>query len=185
MASLIRCELTLPNQLTVVESRNLPKADRAAVIDLCSRAFETDFAPLFNTFHEPTHVLAKLDGVLVSHALWVTRWLQAGRGPLLRTAFVEAVATDPAYQGQGYATQVMQSLQAAIAAYDLAGLSTGSPGFYARLGWQSWRGPLFVRTEVGLLATPTDSVMILSLPHTPPLDLDGPLSAEWRVGELW
>ncbi|MBP7689990.1 MAG: GNAT family N-acetyltransferase [Thermoflexales bacterium] len=175
----------MPHQLTVVESRNLPNSDRAAVIDLCSRAFETDFAPLFNTFHEPTHVLAKLDGVLVSHALWVTRWLQAGRGPLLRTAFVEAVATDPAYQGQGYATQVMRTLHTAMINYDLAGLSTGSPGFYARLGWQSWRGPLFVRTEVGLLATPTDSVMILSLPHTPPLDLDGPLSAEWRVGELW
>ena len=172
-------------KLAVIEDRDLSSTDRAAVIDLCSRAFETDFAPLFNTFHEPTHVLAKLDGVLVSHALWVTRWLQAGSGLLLRTAFVEAVATDPAYQGRGYSTQVMQTLQAAIADYDLAGLSTGRPGFYARLGWQSWRGPLFVRTEVGLLATPTDSVMILSLPHTPPLDLAGPLSAEWRVGELW
>lgn len=189
--SLIECKLTLSHQpsnhlaITVITSPDLSEADRAAVIALCSRAFETDFAPLFNTFHEPTHVLAKLDGVLVSHALWVTRWLQAGHGPLLRTAFVEAVATDPAFQGQGYATQVMQSLRAAIADYDLAGLSTGSPGFYARLGWQSWRGPLFVRTEVGLLATPTDSVMVLSLPNTPPLDLDGPLSAEWRVGELW
>lgn len=171
--------------LTVVEGRDLSSTDRSAVIDLCSRAFETDFAPLFNTFHEPTHVLAKLNGVLVSHALWVTRWLQAGSGPLLRTAFVEAVATDPGYQGRGYATQVMQALQAAIVDHDLAGLSTGRPGFYAPLGWQSWRGPLFVRTEVGPLATPTDSVMILSLPNTPPLDVDGPLSAEWRVGELW
>jgi aminoglycoside 2'-N-acetyltransferase I len=79
----------------------------------------------------------------------------------------------------------MRAVQAAIVDYDLAGLSTGSPGFYTRLGWQSWRGPLFVRTEVGPLTTPTDSVMILLLPHTPPLDLDGPLSAEWRVGELW
>jgi aminoglycoside 2'-N-acetyltransferase I len=171
--------------LTLSASRDLSRADRAAVIDLCSRAFEMDFAPLFNTFNEPTHVLAKLDGVLVSHALWVSRWLQASNGPLLRTAFVEAVATDPAYQGRGYATQVMRTVQAAVADYDLAGLSTGSPAFYARLGWQSWRGPLFVRTEVGPLATPAESVMILPLPRTPPLDLDGPLSAEWRVGELW
>jgi hypothetical protein len=28
-------------------------------------------------------------------------------------------------------------------------------------------------------------VMILRLPCTPPLDLDAPLSAEWREGELW
>jgi aminoglycoside 2'-N-acetyltransferase I len=171
--------------LTIVEGRNLSGADRAAVIDLCSRAFELDFAPLLNTFNEPTHVLAKIDGVLVSHALWVTRWLQPGTDPLLRTAFIEAVATDPAYRGRGFATHVMQTLQATIADYDLAGLSTGSPGFYARLGWQDWRGPLFVRTEVGPLATPDDMVMVLRLPRTPPLDLDGPLSAEWRVGELW
>jgi aminoglycoside 2'-N-acetyltransferase I len=171
--------------LAAIEGRDLSGADRAAVIDLCSRAFETDFAALFNTFHEPTHVLAKLDGVLVSHALWVTRWLQAGSGPLLRTAFVEAVATGPAYQDRGFATQVMRMLQAAVIDYDLAGLSTGRPGFYARLGWQNWRGPLFVRTDVGLLATPNDSVMVLLLPDTLPLDLNGPLSAEWRVGELW
>jgi aminoglycoside 2'-N-acetyltransferase I len=177
----------MPNKLsiTIVESHDLINSDRTAVIDLCSRAFEMDFAPLFNTFKEPTLVLAKLDSVLVSHALWVRRWLQADNGPLLRTAFVEAVATDPSLQGKGFATQVMQTLQAAIIDYDLAGLSTGIPNFYARLGWQNWRGPLFVRTEVGLLATPNDSVMVLSLPHTPPLDLDGSLSAEWRVGELW
>jgi aminoglycoside 2'-N-acetyltransferase I len=171
--------------ISIIASHDLSGVDRAAVIALCSRAFEMDFASLFNTFNEPMHMLARLDGVLVSHALWVTRWLQAGNGPLLRTAFVEAVATDPVNQKRGFATQVMQTLQAAIVEYDLAGLSTGIPAFYSRLGWQSWRGPLFVRTEVGLLETPNDSVMVLSLPHTPPLDLDGPLSAEWRVGELW
>ena len=123
---------------------------------------------------------------MVSHALWVTRWLQAGNGPLLRTAFVEAVATEPAFQGRGFRhAESCKTLQTAIVDYDLAGLSTGIPAFYTRLGWQSWRGPLFVRTEVGLLATPSDAVMILSLSRTPPFDLDGPLSAEWRVGELW
>lgn len=186
MASRIRCELTLPHQLTVVENRcNLPNSDRAAVIiSVRAPSRRTSHRCLIPSMSQRTCWL--IDGVLVGHALWVARWLQAGRGPLLRTAFVEAVATDPAYRGQGYATQTMRTLTARPSLiYDLAGLSTGSPGFYARLGWQSWRGPLFVRTEVGLLATPTDSVMILSLPHTPRLDLDGPLSAEWRVGELW
>jgi hypothetical protein len=28
-------------------------------------------------------------------------------------------------------------------------------------------------------------VMILRLPRTPPLDLDAPLSIEWREGDLW
>jgi aminoglycoside 2'-N-acetyltransferase I len=58
-------------------------------------------------------------------------------------------------------------------------------GGYARLGWELWRGPLFVRTDAGLMPTPDEEVMILRLPRTTPLDLDSPLSAEWREGELW
>jgi hypothetical protein len=33
--------------------------------------------------------------------------------------------------------------------------------------------------------TPDERVMILSLPQTPSLDLDLPLSVEWREGEVW
>jgi Predicted acetyltransferase involved in intracellular survival and related acetyltransferases len=131
-------------------------------------------------------VLGRFDGHLVSHALWVTRYLQAGHGPLLRTAYVEAVATDPDYQRRGFATAVMQRLAAEVKDFELAALSPSDPAFYARLGWQLWRGPLFIRTEDGLLASPDEEqVMILRLPRTPLLDLDMPLSAEWRQGELW
>jgi hypothetical protein len=59
-------------------------------------------------------------------------------------------------------------------------------GFYVRLGWERWRGPLFIRTNVGLDPTPEESVMILRLAGTPTdLDLNEPLCAEWRAGELW
>jgi len=53
------------------------------------------------------------------------------------------------------------------------------------LGWELWRGPLYIRTAEGPLATPSAEVMILKLPRTPPLDLEAALSAEWREGELW
>jgi hypothetical protein len=56
---------------------------------------------------------------------------------------------------------------------------------YARLGWEFWRGPLFIRRAGRLIPTPDEEVMILRLPKTPPLDLEAPLSVEWREGELW
>lgn len=169
-----------------MRSDSLSDADRRAIISLCNRAFEEDLEPLFNTFVDATHVLGYWDGSLVSHALWITRSLQVGAGPLLRTAYVEAVATEPAYRHRGLATAIMKRLADEIQDFDLAALSPFSPAYYERLGWELWRGPLFVRTENGLSPFPGDEeVMILRLPGTPDLDLGAPLSAEWREGELW
>jgi aminoglycoside 2'-N-acetyltransferase I len=86
---------------------------------------------------------------------------------------------------RGYASAVMKRLARAIADYDLGALDPAEPELYARLGWVFWRGPLFIRMDGELLPTPDERVMILRLPKTPPLDLDAPLSAEWRPGELW
>lgn len=169
----------------IVPAAALTEAQRAAILDLCCAAYEEDIGPIWDLFPEATHVLGYLEGTLVSHALWVTRWLQVGEGPLLRTAYVELVATAPAQQGQGFATAVMQRLQATVQDYDLAALCPAVPEWYARLGWEPWRGPLAIRTETGLLATPDELVMVLRLPKTPPLDLDALLSAEWRPGEVW
>jgi aminoglycoside 2'-N-acetyltransferase I len=157
----------------------------ASILDMCNRAYEEDLNELFATFSDPTHVLCYLDGVLASHAMWVTRWLQAGDGPLLRTAYVEMVATEPHLQRRGCASAVMRRLAEAITDYDLGALDPSEPAFYARLGWTLWRGPLFIRSPEGLIAMPDERVMILPLPKTPPLDLEQPLSAEWREGELW
>jgi aminoglycoside 2'-N-acetyltransferase I len=172
-------------RIEVASADSLSPATYAAIISLCDEAYEEELSSLFATFINPTHVMAYLGDVLVSHAMWVTRWLQPGALPLLRTAYVEMVATAPAYQGQGFGTAVMQRLAGEIQDFDLGGLSTGSPGFYARLGWQSWRGPLFIRTDTGVLPVPDDSMMFLRLPKMPALDVTAPLSAEWRAGELW
>jgi aminoglycoside 2'-N-acetyltransferase I len=98
---------------------------------------------------------------------------------------VEFVATDPAYQGRGYASSVLRQLAYAIADFDLGGLCPSDPNFYARLGWVLWGGPLSIRSPEGLMPTPNEWVMVLPLPKTPPLNLQSPLSAEWRAGELW
>jgi aminoglycoside 2'-N-acetyltransferase I len=171
--------------LCVVRYDQLTPAEYDAVCQLCSAAFATDYSPFLRSFAAPTHVLARLNGRLVGHALWVTRWLQpAGRAPL-RTAYVEGVAVDMSLRRQGIGTMVMRRVGEAIQAYELGGLSTGSDSFYARLGWQSWCGPLSIRTTNGEIATPADRLMVLLLPQTPRLDLSEPMSAEWRDGELW
>ena len=169
---------------SVLPGGHLLPQERREMLQLLSRGFRKNYKPVYSRFTDPVHILARLDGKLVSHALWVTRWMQSGDGPMLRTAYVEAVATDPAYQGKGFASEVMGVLQAKIQDYELGVLSPATYGFYERLGWEYWRGAIFIRTESGLLSTPYE-VMILRLQHTPTLDLDSPLSAEWRPGELW
>jgi aminoglycoside 2'-N-acetyltransferase I len=156
------------------------------IIAMCNRAYGEDLSSLMDTFTESVHILAWLQSTLVSHALWVTRWLQIGNEPPLRTAYVEAVATEPAYQCRGYASAVMKVIRCSIGDYQIGGLSPSDPHFYQRFGWELWRGPLFIRKDDSLLPTPDDEqVMILRLPATPEIDLSSPLSAEWREGELW
>ena len=120
-----------------------------------------------------------------SHACWLARRLQPGTHRPLRTAYVEAVATDPYHQRKGYATVVMRRLATAISGYELGALSPATASLYERLGWRKWRGALSIRTDTGPFATPEEEVMVLRLPGSPQLYLDGPLSAEWRQGELW
>ncbi len=173
-------------RIEVIKGKDLSSDEQKTIVAFCNRAFEEELEGLFSAFADPTHVLGYLDGMLVSHALWVTRWLRAGNGPLLHTAYVEAVATKKAFRGLGYATAIMKRVEEEIQGYELGGLSPFSVAYYERLGWEPWRGPLYIRTGAGLIPTPSDEqVMILRLPKTPALDMNVSLSAEWREGELW
>ncbi len=152
---------------------------------MCRAAYERDVAPIFATLCDPTHVLGYEVDKLVSHALWITRWLQVGEGRSLRTAYVELVATDPAYQRRGFASEVLRRLETEIHNFELGALCPATEEFYSKLGWVKWRGPLFIRREEELLPTLDETVMVLPLAQSPQLNLDEPLSAEWREGELW
>lgn len=178
----------MQEQLTfqISKATELTQNDRQALIDLCTAAYEEAFDHLFDSLPDSTHIIARINNEIVSHAAWVTRWLQPEGLSELRTAYIEAVATLPRYQGQGFGSAVMRNLVPLIKDYELAALSPSYSAFYARLGWELWQGLLFIRTAEGLEASPADEeVMILRLPQTPPLDLHAGLSAEWRIGELW
>jgi aminoglycoside 2'-N-acetyltransferase I len=133
------------------------------------------------------HVVAELDGRIVAHGSVVAREIHAGGQPL-RAGYVEAVATEPGLQRTGLGSAVMREIGEIIGeAYEVGFLGTGERGFYERLGWRTWRGPSFVRTPDGERATPEDDgfLMVLATASTPPLDLDAPISCEWRPGDVW
>ena len=175
-------------EFAVLHKDQLTSAQLSEIHALCKRAYavyNVDVEPLFQTFTDTTHVIGWWDSTIVSHAMWVTRWLQPDNQPPLRTAYIEMVASEPQFQGRGFATAVMRQLASAIRDFELGGLSPAEPMLYTKLGWVYWQGPLFIRTQDGLIATPDGSLMILRLPKTSSLDLTLPLSAEWREGELW
>ena len=173
--------------IQVKENTDLSAGEYAEIVALTSQAFERDYTPFMEMFSNPTHVLGRLNGKLVSYVLWITRWLQTGKGPLLKTAAIEGMATELSYRHKGFASQIMKRAAAEIQDYDIAVLSTGRNGFYARLGWKIWEGPLYTRKGNELIAMPEEQgcVMILTLPKTPPLDITAPLSIEWRALEPW
>ena len=171
--------------LRVVESNELTPDELEEIIRICSESFGADYRPYMDTFVNATHVIGYYEGKIVSHALWITRWLQAEDNPLMETAYVEAVVTDKPYRERGFASAVMSRLAEEVSEYELAALCTGFPEFYMRLGWQIWEGPLYIRTQEGMTPTLEEPVMILLLPSSPELDINSSLSAEWRDGELW
>jgi aminoglycoside 2'-N-acetyltransferase I len=133
------------------------------------------------------HVIAEEAGEILAHGSVVERRLEIG-GRGVRTGYVEAVGTSPAHQRRGLATRVMHEIGDVIReGYDVGALSTGAVAFYARLGWELWRGPTAVRTSTGVERTPDDDggIMILRTPISPPLDLDDEIVCEWRDGDVW
>ena len=174
--------------VTSARTENLNEATRASIIQVCIAAHqEEDFKHLFSYIPSGgLHFLAYRETELVSHAVVATRWLQPEGHPLLRTAYVDAVATLPAYQGQGYGSALMRQLAREIDDYAIACLETERPSFYERLGWETWRGPLAGRSEQGLIPTPDQKgIMVLRLTQTPILDLDLLLTIECQAERIW
>ena len=182
---MLNLELGQQAQISIVSAEELSQPDKEQIVRLCSEAFDEDFGDMFRLLPGATHILARVDGELASHACWVTRWLQPGSLRSLRTAYVEAVATNPPRQGKCLGSFVMKRITGEIDEYELGALSPARVPFYERLGWKMWRGPTAIRAREGLLPTPGEEVMVLRTPRTPALDTSTLITAEWREGELW
>ena len=175
----------------MVTTACLPASRLRAIRALLDEAFAADADRFDDLDWEHalggTHVLAEAEGRIVAHAAIVHRTLHVAGTPL-RTGYVEAVATVTARQGAGIGSMVMDEVGRLIRErFELGALGTGRHAFYARLGWETWRGPSFVRTGDSLEPTPDDdgSIMVLRTPSTPRLDLDAAITSDWRAGDVW
>ena len=71
---------------------------REKIFALCERAYLQDLRAIPGTFDSPTHVLGIVDGAVVSHALWITRWLAPGTTDptdLVRRSFAFLLEREP------------------------------------------------------------------------------------------
>jgi GNAT superfamily N-acetyltransferase len=163
----------------------MTEAQADEVAALCGEVFDCDYRSLMDLCPVRTHVLGYAEGRLVAHALWLDRPLRIAWGPWLNAAYVEGVATHPAYRERGYGVAVMRRLQEEIRDYDLAALSPAVEEWYLALGWERWQGPLFIEEECSVAPTPDECVLIYRTPKTPAIDLKSSLTAPWRPFELW
>lgn len=175
-------------QLTSMRTADVPPRLLSAAWRLAARAFAGDFGDDdWRNALGGWHVLALANGALVSHAAVVERCLHVAGRPI-RTGYVEAVATEPEYQGRRVGTAVLEVVGDLIREhYDLGALSTGRSTFYARCGWEPWRGPSSVRRPGGNEPTPDDDggLMVLRTDRTVTIDVAAPISCDDRPGDCW
>jgi aminoglycoside 2'-N-acetyltransferase I len=122
-----------------------------------------------------------------AHAAVVERTIEIG-GRALRAGYVEGVATAPTLQGRGLGSSVMRRVGELLRdRFDLGVLSTGSHGFYERLGWNRWQGPSYVRHGDRVVRTADEDagIMVLRYGTTARLDLTQTITCETRPGDDW
>ncbi len=175
----------------VVSSRStaeLTPSESTRIRTLLDEAFEGRFTDaLWGQALGGVHFFVEEDGVPISHASVVPRLLSV-RDREINTGYVEAVGTRHRDRGKGLARSVLAAARRHIAdTYELGALHSVLPTFYEHLGWERWRGPTFVRTDSGLVRTRTDDgcIHIWRVAASAALDLDDPISCEWRPGFVW
>jgi aminoglycoside 2'-N-acetyltransferase I len=174
-----------------VETRHTSQLDATALgaaRQLVDEAFDGDFDEL-----DWEHALGGMHAIvwegseLIGHGAVVQRRL-LHQGRALRCGYVEAVGVRRDHQRRGHGARVMAELERVIrAAYDLGALSATDEAvdFYLARGWQRWEGETYALTPSGEVRTADDDGGVFVLPVAVALDLDGPLTCDWRDGDVW
>lgn len=133
------------------------------------------------------HVVVDDAGVAVAHAAVVPRTLEVGSRPV-RAGYVEAVGTATARQGEGFGRRAMTEIGVVLREhFQMGALATGDHDFYARLGWERWQGPTYVRDGSTLVrsAEEDDGIMVLRYGDSTDVDVTASISCEARAGDDW
>lgn len=136
-----------------------------------------------------THYWIEDDGgAVISHGSVVERVLVCGERQL-RAGYVEAVATAAEFRRRGYGAEIMRAIGTRIQKeWELGALSTDVQPFYARLGWEVWRGPVMGTSKNGRVRRMKDEeggIMILRTATSADLDVGQRMVAGWRAGDIW
>jgi aminoglycoside 2'-N-acetyltransferase I len=175
-------------ELRLLAGAEAPTALLAEVRTLLDEAFRGSFSD-DDWAHAlgGRHVVVLDDGAVVAHAAVVPRAIDVAGRPL-RTGYVEAVASRPDRQGEGLGSAAMAAVAGLVRAeHEMGALSSSSWGFYARLGWERWQGPTYVRSGARTVRTEDedDGVMVLRFGPSAGVDLSAPISCESRPGDDW
>jgi aminoglycoside 2'-N-acetyltransferase I len=133
------------------------------------------------------HVVVEEDGVQLAHAAVVPRTLDVGDRPI-DVGYLEAVATVRTRQREGLGTLAVRAAAEVLQReFAMGGLSTGEHDFYARLGWERWRGESFVRDGDTVTRTveDDDSIMVLRYGPSRDVDVSASITCTARPGDAW
>jgi aminoglycoside 2'-N-acetyltransferase I len=183
-------------QLCTAPTDELSHVQLASFHQLLNIAFEGDFSPTdWQHSLGGQHFWLEHNQQVLAHAAVVPRFLiaetsppAAPPSPPLSTGYLEAMATLPAHQRQGYGRQILKAVNVWIQSrYILGALSTSQPSFYRHGGWLPWQGSTAAQTPSGLLPTPEEDsgIWILLTPRSPTLTRQERLIADYRSGDLW
>ena len=86
-------------EVRLIPSQGMSVELRAQIRELCSIAYQEDFTAYLQLLSPAMHFLGWFNRELVTHVAWVERELHVGGLGSLRSAYIEAVATLPAHQG--------------------------------------------------------------------------------------
>ncbi len=190
---MFRAQLSAARLVSMIAVENFTTSNARAqtladVRELLERSFEGGFSPE-DWAHTigGHHVTVRESGALVAHAAVVPRTLHIG-DRRMDAGYVEGVATRPDARGRGFGSLAMSELALAIRGlYEIGALSTDRRSFYERLGWESWRGPSYVRDGHELIRTEDEDEGLLVLRFGPSaaVDLTLSIACEARPGDDW
>jgi aminoglycoside 2'-N-acetyltransferase I len=177
-------------RLLTIPTSELSGGERAGLRQMLNRAFLGSFDD-----DDWDHALGGLHVVVtdrhkpIGHAAVVQRQFQH-RGRAWRCGYVEAVAVDPSWRGQGFGAAIMAEAERLIDhGYDLGALSasTVARGLYAARGWLPWQGPTWALSPTGPLRTEDedDSTFVRVVAGGADLSLTDALTCDWRNGDVW